>query len=117
MFSAARFVTMGIGVWLLASAFLWDHVHAQFVNALATGGLCVAIATFGLVWPPARYGNLLLGCWLFLSTIVLPVVDGGTVLHNAIVAVLMVVFSIPPLAGRANRTDRAIGRPAKALPV
>jgi len=62
-----------LGAWLLVSAVLWRHGHAQAVDAAVCGLLAIGFALTGALtgWPP-RLFNVIVGAWLILSAVVLP---------------------------------------------
>ena len=49
-----RAVVALLGMWLVASAFLWRHSAAQKANGVVCGVLVVAIAVATLWWPRVR---------------------------------------------------------------
>jgi hypothetical protein len=99
-----RVLDLSLGFWLLASAFLWPHGAAHFVDAVAVGGLLVIVA---LVRSPrqeqARHASTALAIWLFVANIVLPGTTLPTAWNHALVAVLVFLISLVPARHRAGR--------------
>jgi hypothetical protein len=92
-----RVLDLSLGFWLLASAFLWPHGTAHFVNAVAVGALLVVVA---LVRPPwqeqARHASTALAIWLFVANLALPGTTLPTAWNHALVAVLVFLLSLVP---------------------
>jgi hypothetical protein len=88
-----------LGAGLVASGFLWPHAHSQFVNAFVTGGFVVAVSLLAALWLPVlRWANVALSLWLFFATIFLPTVDGGTVLFNFVISMLVLTVAFLPFS-------------------
>lgn len=102
--ASPRVLNVILGVWLFISAFIWPHSQAQMTNTWILGVLAVVFALVSMyVAAQARYLNTLLAIWLFISAFALPRVSVGTVWNNAIVAILMFVFSLIPARGAPLR--------------
>jgi len=84
--TTARLIHIVLGVWLIASAFLWPHDVVQGTNTWVTGALCAACALLEVKVPQARYFNAMLGAYLFSSTWFLPG-SMGTLMNNLLVAI------------------------------
>jgi hypothetical protein len=101
---AARYVTLALGVWLFASAFVWHHSAIQFTNAWVYGIIAVAAALVSLSVPVIRYVNTAVGVWLIISSFVLPHVSPATVWNHVLVGAAMLFMSLvgpsPSMAGR-----------------
>jgi hypothetical protein len=92
-----------LGIWLIISAYFWPHVVGQVTNAWIVGILAIvlsAIATYSS--PQARYGNTVLGVWLFLSAFIVVGTTTATMWNNVIVGVLMFLFSLVPSRSTAR---------------
>ena len=85
----------GLGVWLVASSFLWPHTTASLLNQVAVGVACAAIAVASLRFATARWLYVPLSAWLFASAYVLPLRDPFSAANLVAMAVALV---IPPLA-------------------
>lgn len=96
MNGGARIVNIVLGAWLFISAFLWSHSQAQFVNTWIVGLAIAVVALLGLATGPARYLNTAIAIWLFISVWILPGANTGTRWNNAIVAILVFLFSLAP---------------------
>jgi hypothetical protein len=92
----ARVGNIGLGIWLMASAFLWRD-PPQSLNTLFTGALVAVVA--GLSWwrvPWLRAANIGLGAWLFWSTLLMPWTIGATVLNQIVVSMAITVLAFVP---------------------
>jgi nitric oxide reductase large subunit len=89
-----RMLNVVLGVWLFVSAFLWPHTHAQEVNTLVVGALCVIFGIASTTLPWVRHLSLILAFWLFISALSLPSENVGTVWNNALVAIGIFVVSL-----------------------
>jgi hypothetical protein len=95
-YATPRWVNLAVGVWLAGSALFWPHTTAQLINATLVGCACAVAAAGGLRWPQARYANLGLALWLFVSTWVLPAETGTTLWNHLIVSLVMLVVALVP---------------------
>jgi hypothetical protein len=96
---------MGLGAWLVASAFVWPE-PAQTLNTIACGVLIAGIAALSVVSEPwlhrpalssgARAANVVMAGWLFWSAILLPSTWGATVLNAVLVSMAVTVFAFVP---------------------
>ncbi|HWV39722.1 MAG TPA: SPW repeat protein [Vulgatibacter sp.] len=93
---AARIANIVLGVWLFISAFLWSHTQSQLTNTWIVGLAIIAVALIALAAPPVRYVNTALAVWLFISVWALPSESAATQWNNAIVAILVFLFSLVP---------------------
>jgi hypothetical protein len=92
----ARIANIGLGVWLVASAFHWRD-PPQTVNTIVTGVLVAVIAAISWVGPSwLRGANVALAAWLFWSTILMPATYGATVLNQILVSMAVTVFAFYP---------------------
>ncbi|KYF83465.1 hypothetical protein BE20_40400 [Sorangium cellulosum] len=92
----ARIVNVVLGFWLLLSAVLWPHSHAQRTNTWVLGLLCMVFAITAMLAPAVRYLNTVLAVWLFISCWALPTVSLGTIWNNALVAIAIFIASLIP---------------------
>jgi hypothetical protein len=87
-----------LGLWLAASAFLWAHTHAHFLNALLCGiafAVLAGVELLGVRW--ARWATVVVALWLPVSAVAFPYVDGGTVLNHLVVGLAVLAVSALPL--------------------
>lgn len=61
-----------LGVWLVASTFLWRHSTANLVNQLAIGFACIAVALLASRLPAARWLFVPLSAWTIASPYIVP---------------------------------------------
>jgi O-antigen ligase len=100
----ARLVNVVLGLWLIVSAFAWDHAPAQMTNAWLVG-VCMSLAALLALFTDARIRifNTLLAMWLFVSVWVLPGVRSDTAWNNLIVAAVVFLLSMPASRAGAMR--------------
>jgi hypothetical protein len=67
----ARLANVLLGLWLLASAFLWEHVDTSRRNTWVVGALICASGLVALRKSAARWVNMALAGWLFVSSVLL----------------------------------------------
>ena len=104
----ARYINLLLGVWLVISAFVWQHTIEQQTNAWIVGVLVAVFALVAIGRERARYLNTLLSVWLFASIWVLPTVAEATQWNHGLVALAVFIFSLVPnapprIAGRLER--------------
>jgi hypothetical protein len=95
--SLARLTSIGLGVWLVFSAFHWRD-SSQMASTIITGAVivtCAAVAWLGVPW--ARIVNSAAAVWLFFSSIVLPYQLRITPVNQMLVALVVLVCSFLPL--------------------
>jgi hypothetical protein len=115
MHSTARFSSIVLGVWLVASAFVWPHSMAQQTNAWVVGILSVAFALLAAGRDELRYLVTALSVWLFASIWVLPSIRVATLWNSGIVAAGLFIFSlIPNLRTGTTRPMGRVGRPIES---
>lgn len=91
-----RGINIVVGLWLILSAFSWVHSGPQQMNALVVGAACAAAAVAALRVPAARFVNLGLAIWLFVSTWIFSVSSPSTVWNNVLAAFVMLIVSLVP---------------------
>jgi hypothetical protein len=102
----SRVMDVALGLWLVVSAFLWQHGLPQFLNATVIGAAIAIDAGMALAGHErARFGNRALAVWLFVSNLVLPGTTLATAWNHALVAVFLFLRSMVPTvhAGRHAR--------------
>ena len=100
----ARVANIGFGVWLMVSAFLWQHSTDQRVNAVAVGALVALLALLarrGRPW--ARPANMLLAGWLMLSVLVLRPAEATTAVNHLFVGLAILSMALLPSLPWASR--------------
>lgn len=96
MEKTGRILNIFVGIWLVISAWLWPHTHAQQLNAWVVGGLMIVFAIAAAERGVLRYLNTALAAWLFASIWVLPTSSMSTVWNLGLVATFALVFSLFP---------------------
>jgi hypothetical protein len=91
----------------MISAFLWQHVYAQRVNAWLVGILIALIALASMSAPSIRFLNTILAAWLFISPWILHGARRGTIWNNVLVA--LVVFCLSLYQDPSSSATRATG--------
>ena len=92
-------VNLAIATWLFVSAFVLPHSVTTAWNSMLVAIVAVAAALFAFVSvgrPGTRYLLSVIAVWLFASTMFLPHESLGTVLHDALVAVVLAFVSLLP---------------------
>lgn len=99
----ARFASFALGLWLVASAFIWPHFEASRANTWITGMLICVSSLAALRNAPLRWGSTLLSGWLFVSTLlVIRPIDVATLWNNLLSAALVFAFSLVPKGGQSR---------------
>lgn len=92
-----------ISSWQYVSQFLWQHSHAQDVNAFVVAVVSTAICAAAFGTPALRYANAPLGLWLLSSSWALPRRADATMWNNVLVSVAMLVLlALPHLLRRRS---------------
>lgn len=95
--SAVKWAELVLGAWLFASAFLLPHSGQSFGNTWVVGLMTVVVAVisfFGshkLLRP-----NAVFSAWLLVSTMLVPYASSVTRLHNALIAIALIILSLIP---------------------
>src|SRR5207247_9235375 len=100
----ARILNALLGVWLVASAYLWPHHRGEFLNAWITGVAMIVFAFIGMRRRGARWADAALALWLFSSMFIFPYAAGMSVLNHILVAMVVLVVSFFPLAAITEPT-------------
>jgi hypothetical protein len=88
-------VNGALGIWLIVSVFAWRHSPAQTVNGIVCGALVLAFTAATLfLTPRARWLNVILGVWLFISSFALHTAATGTAWNELFVSLLLITASI-----------------------
>jgi hypothetical protein len=96
-----RVLDLGLGLWLMVSAFLWPHGAPQAINAVVVGAALAAVALVRRGGEDrARHASTALALWLFGANIVLPGTTLATAWNHALVAVLVFLVSLAPARRR-----------------
>lgn len=110
MLNAARWVNVLVGIWLVVTAFLWEHTEAQFTNAWVVGLLSVGFALIAMSVTWVRYLEALLALWLFVSSWTLDTGAPATLWNNVLVSIAMLFLSL--IAGPRPRVhETGAGEP------
>jgi hypothetical protein len=68
-FEHARVANLLMGLWLIASSFVWSHFAGSRLNTWLVGGVVASVALLALRKPALHRVNALFGAWLALSTL------------------------------------------------
>jgi hypothetical protein len=110
---AIRWVHLAFGAWLIASAFLLRHTPQSSSNTWVVGLLTAVVAFASLFsWHGVLRINAIFSLWLLLSTLLVPYASWLTQLHNAIVALTLIVLAVMPARLVARRAGEERGEGA-----
>jgi len=93
-----RWITLGLGLWLVVSTLVLPDTTASRANVAVTGALIAFTSLWALRAPPARFINTMLATWLFFSTLFVDHVDKAAAWNDLLVASAVFVLSLWPLA-------------------
>jgi hypothetical protein len=71
-FPYARWTSILMGGWLIASAFAFDRLFGARANSAICGVIAIAVALYAIVAPQFRRVNTVVGAWVILSTTFAP---------------------------------------------
>ena len=103
-----RAVNIVLGLWLFASAFLFDRAGNAGLNAWLVGLFVAAIAFIALYAPGLRFLNTGLAVWLLVSTIWFGYARAWVAFHDAFVAGAIIVVSLVPPLPLASRPRESV---------
>ena len=99
-----RWIHAAGGAWLIASAFLLRHTPESGNNTWVVGVLTLVVAIGSLLsWFEVVRVNGVFAAWLLVSTVVVPYASWLTQLHNALVALTIIVLAVMPTRLLARR--------------
>lgn len=97
-----------LGIWLIASAFLWKHTTASRVDTVAIGVVCIAIALAATRFPAVRWLYVPLAAWMFASPWIVTLEDTtATVNLTAVATALLLAPLTTRFIGQDVVPDRA----------
>jgi hypothetical protein len=94
--ASPRWINLVVGLWLIASTFVWPHTPLQLANALVVGAGCAIAAGLATRAPHVRYVNVGLGLWLYASGWFVPVARTATLNNHAIISAIMILIALVP---------------------
>jgi len=105
-----RWINLLIGIWLIISAFAWQHGAGARASTWILGALIALASIWALFMPGARFLSTVFAIWLFFATLVVYHASSATVWNNLLAAVVVFVLSlIPgPPAGARTRGQRPL---------
>ncbi len=80
-----------LGIWLIASAFLWKHNVASRIDAVAMGAVCIGIALLATRFPAARWLYVPLAAWMFASPWIVTLEDTTATVNLTAVATALLL--------------------------
>jgi hypothetical protein len=83
-----------VGVWLMASVFLWPHSGTETLNVALVGAFAVVFALLSLIRDWARYLNMAAAVWLILSTLRYGSLSRVTLWNNVVMAAAIFAASL-----------------------
>lgn len=96
-----------LGPYLAASTILWPHARDALINSSLVGVLVFGIGAVALYVPWLGRVNVALAIWLGLSTFAIDHLLRVTPVHDAIVAIVILVASLIAPGRRRRRTAAA----------
>lgn len=116
-YQRARYASLGLGVWLMVSAFIWPHYEASRANTWIVGLLICASSLAARRRSRWRWANTALAAWLCLSTLLLirPLWI-SMVWNNLLVAGLVFALSLVADTGTTVARSAAHGDGSEASP-
>ncbi len=82
-----------LGIFLVASCFLWKHSTASLVNTLVIAAACIAVALVSVRAPGVRWLYVPLSAWTVASAWVVPLQD--TTSSVTLVSIGIALFLAP----------------------
>ncbi len=64
-----------LGIWLVATCFLWKHSTASLVNTVVIAAACIAVALVSMRAPGVRWLYVPLSAWTVASAWIVPLQD------------------------------------------
>jgi hypothetical protein len=105
----ARYVDIGLGVWLILSAFLLRQNHPQVINTFVVGVVVVVSAVVSAWLPVARYVTSAAGVWLIASLFAWPMFAAATVWNSFFVGIGIALSSlVGPIASTWSASQNQI---------
>jgi hypothetical protein len=99
-----RWLNILLGAWLVISAWVWAVPNNSRANMMIVGICITAVALFATFMPALRRLNTLLAVWLLVSSAAIFTGAPQVVTwSNIIVAIAVLVASIPRDEGRADK--------------
>jgi hypothetical protein len=105
-----RVLPIALGAWLVVSAFLWPHRLPSLYNSVIVGALIVVFGITSLNVRRARWVNVLLASWLFISTLLVEHLTRTTAWNDLIVSLLVIATTLAPSTARSTS-----GQPQRPL--
>lgn len=99
-----------LGIWLVASAFLWKHDTASRIDTVAVGLVCVAIALLSSRFPIARWLFVPLAAWMYASPWIVTLEDTTATVNLMAVATALL---LAPFTTRFIGQDVFVERPRR----
>jgi hypothetical protein len=94
-----RILNAFVGLWLFASALLFQRSSPQFFNVFLVGILATGLGVASILGRHgARRLNFVLGLWLFVSALAIHQPSAGALFNQIVCAVLLVITSLFPHA-------------------
>lgn len=103
-----RWLNLVVGLWLVASVFLWRHESDTGYDTVIAGGMIAASAVLALWNPPFRWAAFAAGVWVLGSAVTFRHAIGLSVVHDALLGVAAIVLSALPSRPRLWRPRRQV---------
>jgi hypothetical protein len=122
----ARVANLLLGLWLIASTYIWSHFELSRYNTRLVGALVASSALLALRKPFLRWANAVLGVWLLISIFLIRPVQPATWWNNLLVAIAVlgsallshrgpatIIGSAPSASGERRVDDHRLSLDAK----
>jgi hypothetical protein len=93
-FAVPQYVVIALGLWLVASTFVWPHTAASRINTWILGIVIIVVAASAVVRPVLHRLNAAAAVWLIVSTLIIHHVTSGTAWDNAVVGLLVLGYAV-----------------------
>ena len=106
-FEHARVANLLMGLWLIASTFIWSHFEGSRLNTWLVGAVAASFALLTLRKPALHWVNALVGAWLLISTLfVIRPIQTATWWNNLLLAVAITGCALLSHRGAITTIER-----------
>lgn len=99
----AHLMSLGLGIWLFITAFIWPHAQPLKANTWILGIIISVVSLIAMRTKSVRGINTVAAAWLLFSSLAMPHISRGTVWNNVLVAIAVFALSLVPSHGYRQR--------------